>query len=443
MPNPSPTADSEAHPAAELEAWRAEGWQHLEQGDAKGACQAFQHVIGTALQHARAEGPSAAPPEPVHWAVVGLGRCLATLGSDQAARRDALQALFQAYKAGAGRSGNGLTQEVPFVILQHAGPDERMQLTAWVRRELATARDAALVEDYWRLLLDLEAMDQGALARILEECKAAGYADLVAEKLLDLDRVGEALIVARREIRDAGRLLRFANSPAAREQAPVITALVEERLARAFDPQLADWLAARYAERGDLARALDLRLKLLQAAPGRGDYDAVRSLAQRLGRWEKLQPELRRALQRRRCEEALAELALGEGDVERALEYVRRAPERYGPQMIARLGEAASAEHPQEALGLYLYLVERALGSQEPDAQAEAIGYLLSVRQLYERWGQMQEWQAYLAELEAWAQGSLRAALRRAGLSADPPEPGASRAAGGSEAKRPQERQGG
>lgn len=371
-----------------------EGQRLLAMMDAAGACQAFGQFVAEA---ARTPGWAEHPTlhEAMHRAVAGLGDCLA-LVHDAQARQLAFQALFQAYQADARSGGNGLAREIPYLMLRRALPPERHMLAAWARQAISEEGPGAS-EAYWRLLLDLAAAEPGALDALLRECRAAGHGHLVAEKLLDMDRVGEALGTARRELKDTEALLRFANSPAARGQARAVMAIASERLSKAFDPRLADWLAERYAERGDLARALELRLKLLRVAPGRGDYERVKALARRLGTWERLQPELARALSRDRREEALAELALGEGDEARALAYVVKAPERYSEEMVARLAAYAAEASPHQAALLYRHLLERALATGAPASEAE--GYLRRVRELYVGEGTPGAWEAYLQEL--------------------------------------------
>jgi len=383
-----------AHTEENLGALCLEGQRLLARMDAHGACRAFGQFVAAAI---RSPGWAERPDlhEAMHRAVTGLGDCLA-LTRDAEDRAGAFQALLDAYRADARSGANGLAREIPFLLLQRALPMERAMLAGWVRQALASEGPGA-AEACWRLLLDLASTEPGALETLLAECRAAGHANLVAEKLLDMDRVGEALSTARRELKDPSALLRFANSPAARSQVRAVMALVAERLAKAFDPALADWLAERYAERGDLARALELRLRLLKAAPGRGDYERAKALAQRLGTWEKLQPELARALERSRREEALAELALGEGDPSRALAYVAKAPGRYSAQMVARLAAYAAEADPRQATLLYRHLLERSLATASPDAEAE--GYLRQLRELYLGQGDPEGWEAYLEEL--------------------------------------------
>ena len=278
-----------------LDTWQSEGWRRLEQGDPEAACLAFQQAIAAALEQAGG-GPF---PGTLRRAVQGIDHCLPLLEERAPhARLGALQTLFQAFEADVRRGANGLAEEAAFALLRHAGPQERLQVSGWVRHELAAARDERTAELYWRLLLDLEALDPGSLDAILQQCRAAGRARLVAEKLLDLDRVGEALLLARKELRDTDELLRFANSPAAYGHMRAVMALVEERLVRAFDPRLADWLATRYTERGELPQALEVRLNLLRKAPADSDYEQLQNLARRLGRWEQLQPQVERILRR-------------------------------------------------------------------------------------------------------------------------------------------------
>lgn len=385
------TSAKPAH-SDQLQSWLAEGQQSLEAIDARAACRAFERLLQAALTQAN----TPAVHEAMHRAAVGLGDCLA-LSQEAEVREAALRALFQAYQADAGVSVDGLTREIPFLMLQGAHPGERSMLSRWVREAL-TAHDGVPDEAYWRLLLDLADASPAPMEALLDECRAAGHPGLVAEKLLDMERVGEALITARRELKDTADLLRFANSPAAHGQVRAVMALVAERLLKSFDPALADWLAERYAERGDLQRALEVRMRLLRAAPGRGDYAHVEELARRLGTWETLQPELARMLQRSRREEALAELALGEGDPERALAYVVRAPERYGTELLARLADYAAENRPEWATHLYHHLLERTLAG-EPGA-GDVGEYLARLHQAYERLGALDAWEACVEELQ-------------------------------------------
>ncbi|MCL6431825.1 MAG: oxysterol-binding protein [Anaerolineae bacterium] len=235
-----------------------EGLRQLRLGDPASAAESLSHLIRVLLP--AAAGSAQGWEEALRQAARGLSLCLEAL-EDGDLRQRALEALFEAFQAAAERGDCGLRQELPFLMLSHARAEERLRLVAWTRRELAAASPQA-AKDCWRLLLELEVGDASSGRALLEQCRAAGHADVVAEKLLDLDRVGEALIVARRELGDPEQLLRFASSPGARAQAPAVMALIEERLARSFDSRLASWLAERYAERGDLARAARLRQRL-------------------------------------------------------------------------------------------------------------------------------------------------------------------------------------
>ncbi|HOG46797.1 MAG TPA: hypothetical protein PLJ35_03875 [Anaerolineae bacterium] len=372
------------------------GQRLLELTDAYTAAEVFQEVVATAAPRAAAWAEQPDLHEALRHAVAGLDDCLALLHGAEA-RQAAFQALFQVYQADAGASPNGLTREIPFILLRHATPAERYLLRTWVRSTLAAGAPSGAAEACWRLLLDLDSAQPASLEAVLAECRAAGYAGLVAEKLLDLDRVGEALSAARRDLQDAEALLHFANSPAARGQVRAVMALVAERLEAGFDRRLAGWLAARYEERGDLPRALELRLESLRQAPGHGDYERVATLARRLGTWEQLRPDVAHTLAHNGRDEALVELALGEGDPARALPYVVGAPERYGPEVLARLAAYAATAQPEQALTLYRHLLERALAGQPAAGDAEA--HLKRLREVYDHLGALDEWEACLEEL--------------------------------------------
>lgn len=381
-----------ARPAGEdeLAACCEEGRRHLEMMDTRAACQAFERLL-EAIDDVEAPGAH----EALGRAVAGLADCL-DLSRDSEVRRAALHALWRAYLTDARSRANGLTREIPFLMLRGASRSERESISHWVREALGSS--GAPGEACWRLLLDLADASPLAVQALLAECQAAGYPGLVAEKLLDMERVGEALNTARRELKDADSLLRFANSPAAHGQARAVMALVAERLHAAFDPRLADWLADRYAERGDLQHALEVRLRLLQAAPGRGDYARVEALARRLGTWEALRPRVARTLRRSRREEALAELALGEGDMASALAYVAKAPGRYSDEIVAHLAGYAAEANPKAAVALYRHLLERALVAG-PAAGDEVGEYLNRLHKAYGQCGALNEWRACLQEL--------------------------------------------
>jgi len=328
-------------------------------------------------------------PALVRRAVAGLSDCLTALKEDPAARAAVFQALFAAYRRATALDGNGLAQEIDFVMLQHAGPAERQRLADLARQALAADGDAAAAEACWQLLLDLASADRTALEEVFAECRQAGYAWLVAGKLLDLDRVSEALMAAREQLPTTEEFLRFANSAAAHAQMRAIMAQAEERLAKDFDPDLADWLALRYAERGDLPRSLAVRLRLLKQAPGRGDYEVVQALAQRLGIWGTLQPELLRLLQTSPQPEARIELAMAQGDLSGALRQVALAPERYGEALLERLAAYAAGADPDRARTLCSYLEQRALALQGRGRAREAAARLARLQEIQGRTGRV------------------------------------------------------
>lgn len=388
--------DSLVGEAGDLDALCHEGRRSLELMDARAACTTFRRLMQATVERASEWAEVPGLHDLARRGAVGLADCLA-LSQEADVRQEALQSLFLAFQADARARADGLTREIPYYMLRHALPTERRALTAWVRQALASAGgDARAAEALWRLLLDLGDAGPAPMDALFAECRAAGHAALVAEKLLDMDRVGEALIAARRELQDAESFLRFASSPAAHGQTRAIMVLVAERLDRTFDPCLAAWLAARYAERGDLPRALEIRLRLLREAPGRGDYAHVEALARRLGTWERLQPEVAHMLAGSRREEARVELALGEGDLAQALACVATAPDRYGAELVVRVAEYAATAQPEQAADLYQHLLERALAE---GASAEVAGYLRRLREVYDGRDALDEWEAYLEEL--------------------------------------------
>ena len=70
-----------------------------------------------------------------------------------------------------------------------------------------------------------------------------------------------------------------------------------------------------------------------------------------------------------------------------------------GPQAADAVAQAAEATHPEEALGLYLGLVERLIQWQGRENYAAAARYLQRVRTLYQGQGQAEQWQALITSV--------------------------------------------
>jgi uncharacterized Zn finger protein len=117
----------------------------------------------------------------------------------------------------------------------------------------------------------------------------------------------------------------------------------------------------------------------------------------------------------------LIEIHLGEGQVGRALELLSRAPRPpfgYGASLDLKVAQAAEATYPRDALDIYRRHVEQIVEHRSRGAYGEAAQLILRIRGLYERLGERQIWDAYLADVRARTKAlrAFKAELEAVGL---------------------------
>src|SRR5262249_47864098 len=137
--------------------------------------------------------------------------------------------------------------------------------------------------------LDLEAdtLDDEAF---ICSCRETGNRYPLVTRLLELGRLPEAL----KEIEASPdyQLMQFADMLVAHGHGAEADRLVEEKAKKSTDWRLGDWLKRRAARGGATATVLALTEKSFHQHPSAEGYKEVRKLAQKLGRWDVLRPEL-------------------------------------------------------------------------------------------------------------------------------------------------------
>jgi hypothetical protein len=228
--------------------------------------------------------------EIVNRCVGGLGECLSA-ESDSVQRQTILRALFDTYAWDMNFEGIDMGYEAPGIILELSTPEERRQVSGWVRSAMPTG-------DSWnhsyhrqvlgRFLLELEKdeLDDEAFLRICRETNR--WQDLVA-RLLALKRVDEAADVAR-SVGDYD-LLQLADVFVKHGQADLATELMRARARTSQDTRLPEWLKQRATERGDASEALAWTQQLFWQHPSLESYEQMKALSKTLDTWEALQSE--------------------------------------------------------------------------------------------------------------------------------------------------------
>jgi catechol 2,3-dioxygenase-like lactoylglutathione lyase family enzyme len=364
--------------------------------------------------------------ELVQECIDALDACLVQEQTDRVAREKTIQVLFDIYRHDIKADKIGFADRVAKILVQHTTSLERHTIADRIRAALAgEASELADDEDefdegetlgglarheYGGLLLDLEsdALDDEAYLRIARE---TGRTYDVVNRLLTLGRVDEAV----REIEAVGDvyLLGLADLFIRHGQDKAIERVMQERIKKTENVRILEWLKKYYQDRNNPAAALEQAETIFRKQPYLGSYQEVRELARQLGRWETLRPELLDFLEKGHNTSLLIQIALDEGDIDKALALLK-AEEKgdrgragmysysYGfgyQDMTLKVAQAAEETRPREAIEIYQRHAEQQIAQKQRKYYQYACEYLVKVRALYQKIGENEKWKSYIAGL--------------------------------------------
>jgi len=334
--------------------------------------------------------------------------------------RDAiLRGLFDVYVWNIDLGGYDIGYHAPDALLEHTTDDEQKQIAEWVREALpGTERVSgtrsislggsgfASRQSDWKrsalggFLLELEA-DRLDDEQYLALCRKTRRLSDLVDRLLDLDRLDEALDVVREasdyEVTQLTDLFEEHNA------ADALHTHVQHRLDADTDRRLVTWLRDYEWKHGTLERALDLTRRLFEDQPSPTTYETLRTIARDLDRWEEVQSDLHERLREREDNALLTRLHLVDDDVDAALETVQKvggASWSYrGPTLAIRVAEAAEDEHPEAAIELYHKRARALIANRGRDNYAQAATHMKRVKALFEREDRPDEWADMIEQL--------------------------------------------
>ncbi len=255
--------------------------------------------------------------------IQALGNCLADEQADRVAREKIIDVLFEIYEHDLASGSKGFAASASDLLVKHTTPLERHTIVGWVRKALADEEEeitASQRKEYGRFLLDLE-KDTLDDETYLQICRETGRTSDAIDRLLTLGRVDEA--VNETQSVDDDALLGLANLFIQHGQDVVAERLVRERAQQTQNLQLLKWLKQYYQTRNNHAAALEIAETIFRRYPMLTDYREIRDLASQLGRWETVRPELLDFLEKAQNNTLLIEIALNEGEIDKALELVK------------------------------------------------------------------------------------------------------------------------
>ena len=324
--------------------------------------------------------------------IVGLGTCL-EFTDGQSARQDILQTLFHVYLWDVNMGGFGFGDQIPGILLEQTTSDEKVMLSNLIEQALAGLRDWGR-EALGGLLLDLQAesLDDESF---LEICRQTGRLDDLVARLLQLDRVDEA--VNESEKAEDYRLLALADLFVQQGHDAIAEQMVRARAETSRDRRLILWLKENAIRQENLPEALELAKSLFWSQPSLPGYLDISKLADQMDQWVGLRSETLERLINDGNFGLLVEIYLEEGEIDLALDALERTRTSvrhwrgYHPSLELRVAEAAEGSRPEQAIRLYMIQIKDLIERRGRDNYAIAAGYLKKVLSLYQSLGREED----------------------------------------------------
>jgi len=349
----------------------------------------------------------------VQECVEGLGACLESEREDAILRERILEAIFAVYRFDVDNGGFGLTSDIPPEFLQDTTPEEKHLIAQWVCTALADLQEKKPESDWRRkhyggflLALEADVLSDEEFLRIGRETKSIQE---VVTRLLELDRVDEAVQDASQA--NGWQLVKLADIFIQHGQDAAVERMMDEKARQEMYSTYAEWLKNHYLAKNNLAAALEMTQLIFNKRPWFAEYQKMREHAMQIGNWEAVRQAALTCLETRNNISTLVEVALDEGNIERALQLLEATKpssiEGYqwkydyalAPKIALTAAERGEEAYPRASIDLYQQYVERLIKEHGRSNYQVACSYLVKIRSLYEKLDETGQWILYIALL--------------------------------------------
>lgn len=351
----------------------------------------------------------------------GVSQCLKQGQADSATRQVWLETLLEAQLADIKMGGIDFASSGYEAILKNATDEE----WAWIEERLRTEiskRSGWARESLVRFLAEghkRRGRKDDATALIHE----MGTPEQRAFLLVKERKIDEAVALARKHfIELPGLMIRFADTlMAAGAKDEAVRLITEGAEKKDAHWGYAEWLVKHHRKRSDLREALKWQQQIFAQHSSLETFKPLRQLGEKVGQWEQIRADALKALEHQKNFALLIAIALEEGDVLRALEFLPKMKSEWGwtpHDYKLRVAEAAEKDHPQVSISFYKEMAEQAIERKHRSAYQEAIERLKRIKTLYERQKASSEWDSYIQSLRTKHERlkALQEELRKARL---------------------------
>ena len=358
----------------------------------------------------------------LHDITSSLEQCLAqpVVKDNDQERLAILHALLGVFIWDMKMGGYGLSDDVPELILQYIQRED----IAPIRKLVEQARDNLKrdwgADSYAEFLTNLDIFDGVDEDTIIERLREEGFDYLLAAKLLDFNRVDEAIEVIREDIHGAFERKRALNLLVEDDQSAKAQQVAEDILADEYSYELAEWLLARYKAEDNKEEMLRWQKRQMAERSSVHVYGELKATAQSLGQWDELRPQIIRDLETGQNFDVLTRVYLHDGEWQLAWDTLPKVKRdnTYGRSLELEVADAARHATPERAIPVFVNYARQYIDSRGRDNYQRAASLLTKVQQAYDHLDEIETWQTLIAELreEHKRLPALKDELKKAGL---------------------------
>ncbi len=238
---------------------------------------------------------------------------------------------------------------------------------------------------------------QGRTEEFLALCLRAGAHLRYALKLVDLDRIAEAVTYARKRFAVAAEALKLAERLREANHLDEAIRIAEGGLKlEGRKAELGEWLAPIEEAQGRTSQAIDAWMAVMRAEPTLAIWKTIKRLA--ATRWKKLKPEAMAALETSWDKQPLAEVLLFEEQWEEAIKVAEQKSADY--RVVALVAEGVMEQHPEWVIRVCLKQSDSLLVQTQSKLYPIAADWLRRAKTAYLKMGRSDEWKDYLQQLK-------------------------------------------
>jgi uncharacterized Zn finger protein len=192
------------------------------------------------------------------------------------------------------------------------------------------------------------------------------------------------------------------------EQNAAVERMMYEKARQEMYSTYAEWLKNHYLAKNNLVAALEMAELIFYKRSWFVEYQKMRELAMQLGNWEAVRLAALTFLETTNNISTLLEVALDEGNIERALRLLEATKpfslEGYqwkydyalAPKIALKAAERAEEAYPRASIDLYQQYIEHLIKEHGRSNYQVACSYLLKIQSLYEKLDETEQWILYI-----------------------------------------------